>query len=159
MSDQDFFFDDDKPAEPVKAPAKSGKASGKSTVKKPPAKPARKPAPKAASAPAASVSLQQSVPLLVTILVAALTLLLGIIIGILVSPSLAPSSTTVGAPVDNTGVTNMGMGGGGTQARPLTPEEIEQGMPAGHVPVGGDEAEGGTDDGAAPEAEPETEAE
>lgn len=93
---------------------------------------------------------------------AALTLLLGIIIGILVSPSLSPSAANVGTPIDNSGASGMGMGGstpGAGSARPLTPEEMEQGMPAGHVPIGGDDAEAGAEDGAAPEAEAETKAE
>ena len=138
MSDQDFFFDDDQPVEPKAAPVKSGKATGKggnqsakSAVKRPPTRPASKPAPKAAS-----VSASQSVPLIVTILVAVLTLLLGIIIGILISPALsAAPAANVGVPVDSTGTAPMGMGGGGMAAPVLTDDQIQQGMPEGHVPV------------------------
>jgi len=159
MSDQDFFFDDDQPVEPKAAPAKSGKAAGKggsksakSAVKKPPTKPASKPAAKATP-----VVATQTVPLIITIFVAVLTLLLGIIIGILISPALsAAPAANVGIPVDQSGTTGMGMGGGGMAAPVLTDEQMQQGMPEGHVPVDPDAPVEG---GATPDAGAETEAE
>lgn len=123
MSNQDFFFDDEQPADaPAEKP--TGKGAPEPAAASKPAAPA--PRPKTV-APAA-----QSVTMTVAGLIGVVSLLVGVIIGILVPAG----GAEVGSPVGGT------MPGAGTvapseQARPLTPEELQGGMPDGHPDIGG----------------------
>ncbi|MDF1543025.1 MAG: hypothetical protein P1P71_07890 [Anaerosomatales bacterium] len=135
MSDQDFFFDDDE--------AQADKPAAKSAAKPAGAK-ARASAPrtKTAAAPAGA----QSVTMSVAGLIGVVALLVGIIIGILI-PTGSPqvTSPSVGVP---------SMGTGGTQAPPLSEQELQGEMPPGHPPI--DDMTGGeATDTAAPEGESE----
>ncbi len=121
MSDQDFFFDEDeKPAE---------KSTSKSTDK--PA--SRKSGSSSGSTAATSASIgEQTVTMTVAALIGVVTLLLGVIIGLFV----APDSSKVAAPsVSPTGQTGT--------APQLSDDQIQQGLPPGHVPI---------PDGVAPES-------
>ena len=130
VSDKDFFFEDDevveeasKPSKPEpKRSAKSG--SGKSA-----------PAARSASVAAAEGSfLDQTVSMQVTVLVAVIALLIGVIAGFMLAPR------TAAVPVPSGATTTNSMGGGmdtGTGTAPeLSQDQINQGMPAGHPPVG-----------------------
>jgi len=121
VSDQDFFFDDEQPAEkPAEKPA--AKQSGGSKA------PASAPRPKASSAPTAV----QTVTMTVAGLIAVVALLVGIIIGILIP--------TGGTQVTSPTTTVPGMGTG-TQAPPLSEDAMGGDLPEGHPPIG--ETDGG----------------
>ncbi len=126
MSDQDFFFDEDEPTteKPAAKPASKSAAKPTGDTKAPAS------APRAKAAPAGA----QSVTMTVAALIGVVALLVGIIIGIVIPTG----ATQPAAPI---GGMPPGMGTG-EQARPLSPEELEGGMPPGHPEIGG------TDDGA-----------
>jgi hypothetical protein len=135
VSDQDFFFDEDEaPAQKPEAKSAAKPAGAKAQ--------ASAPRTKTAAVPAGA----QSVTMTVAGLIGVVALLVGIIVGILIPTG----GTQAGSPA---GGMPPGVGGTGTgqQVRPLTPEELEGGMPEGHPPVGemGEEATGT----AAPEGE------
>ncbi len=113
MSDQDFFFDDDETAGDPKAPAS---AQSKTPVKRP----------RPAAAAAAPVG-QQSVTMTVAGLIGVVALLLGVVIGLLIPTggTQTTSPATVPAPPP------------GQSAAPLSPEQLEGGMPPGHPDIGG----------------------
>ena len=140
MSDQDFFFDDEaaeaKPAEKA-APAQQAAKQA--------------PRPKATAAPAGA----QTVTMTVAGLIGVVALLVGIIVGILIPTG----GNQAGSPAG--GLPSGMETGGGSMARPLSPEELEGGMPEGHPPVdsmgepGAMPPTGEATDTAAPEGESE----
>ena len=111
MSDQDFFFDDDEAAGDADAP---DKAQSKTPVKRP--RPAA-----AAAVPAG----QQSVTITIAGLIGVVALLLGVVIGLLIPTG--GNQATSPAPVPPPS---------GQQAAPLSPEQLEGGMPPGHPDIG-----------------------
>ncbi len=116
MSDQDFFFDEDEaPAEKPKPAQKSASATRKS-------EPAARPAKSAAATPAGT----QTVTMTVAGLIGVVALLVGIIIGILIPTGGTQPTTPAGVPAP-----------GGTQARPLSPDELGGDLPPGHPDIGG----------------------
>jgi len=133
VSDQDFFFDEDQPAETASKPApakKGGSGTG-------PARPAS--------------GSEQSVSVTIVALVGVVAALLGVIIGLFIGRSMA--TPAVVAPTGT---------GAPQQAAPqLSPDQLEGGaLPEGHPDIGGG-AGGGTaapDAGAptAPDAEAPT---
>ena len=136
MSDQDFFFDDDEaPAEKPAAKSAAKPAGAKAQTSAPRTK--------TAAVPAGA----QSVTMTVAALIGVVALLVGIIIGILI-PTGGPQ---VAAP-PSSGV--PGMGTGGTQAPPLSEQDLQGEIPPGHPPIG-DMTGGEATDTAAPEGESE----
>lgn len=134
MSDQDFFFDEDESARASK-PAK-GKAPEKAPAKAPAAKAATAPA------PAAGLFFDQNVTMAVASLLMVIALLVGVILGFFLSQSMVPPPGVTSTPATSTGTgTDTG---GGTQPGPLSPEQLNQGLPAGHVPVNTGAATGTT---------------
>jgi len=132
VSDQDFFFDEDE----------------KPTEKKSADKPARKSASGGASsksaAPAAAAG-ERTVSMTVTALVGVVALLVGVIVGMFVQPGNSTPDTTAITP-------------GQVQSAPqLSDEQIQQGLPPGHIPVEG--AEGQTPQEGTGEATPAAPAE
>ncbi len=113
MSDQDFFFDEDDAAAEKPEPAR--------TQVKGPAR-----APRSAAA-ATAVGAQQSVTMTVAGLIGVVALLIGIIIGILIPTG----GGQVGSPATAPSV------GTNPPAAPLSPEQLEGGMPPGHPDIGG----------------------
>jgi hypothetical protein len=109
VSDQDFFFDEDGPSEGSK-PAAKGQAPAKAQA---PAKTSAKaPSPQAApAAPASAASsmFDQSVTMTVAALLMVIALLVGVILGFFLGQSMAIPPATA----------------------------LNQGLPAGHVPVSG----------------------
>jgi hypothetical protein len=135
VSDQDFFFDEDEaPAEKpaAKSVAKPGGAKAQASA----------PRTKTAAVPAGA----QSVTMTVAGLIGVVALLVGIIVGILIPTG----GTQVTSPT--TGVPSMGTGG--TQAPPLSEQDLQGEMPPGHPPIG-DMGGGEATDTAAPEGESE----
>jgi hypothetical protein len=135
VSDQDFFFDEDEA--PAEKPAKAGKAQA--PVSKAAASPRKRPAaakttPKAAT-PAEDTGTdavpfaEQTVTVLIAGLLMVISLLVGAIIGFLLGgTSTVPATTGIpeaAAPA----------GGTGTEPGPLTNEQMQGGMPAGHPAV------------------------
>jgi hypothetical protein len=111
VSDQDFFFDDEQPAEEAKST--SGKAAGS----KRPAAPAA-----ASDAPGA-----QDVSMTVAALIGVVALLAGVVIGILLP--VGSTAPTPGAPITAPPAQT---------APQLTPDQLEgQELPEGHPDIGG----------------------
>ena len=129
MSDQDFFFDEDKKADKpaAKASAKSGTA----------AKPAAKSAATPADSGAGSMA-DQAVSMTVAVLIGVIGVLLGAIIGLFVGksmavPTVAAETGAITAPAGMGSTTATG----GT-APQLSPEQLQNGeLPAGHPSIGG----------------------
>jgi hypothetical protein len=143
MSDQDFFFDDDV----VEEKPKEKSAKKPSQVK---AKPKN-----ANTSSLVERGSSEGVTITVTIcaLVAVIALLVGLIGGILIGYKLTPSPAPAASNQGGSGGGGMGgMGSGGGNAPVLSEEQIQQGMPEGHVPVdstgSGDSTDGATDTGA-----------
>jgi hypothetical protein len=137
VSDQDFFFDEDEAAaEPAETPSRSD--SGKKGVSSKPAPAKSAPAkPVAATQPAADAGslLDQDVTLTIALLMSVIALLFGLIGGYLLGMSSASTAVpaSVAAPADTGAAGAAGEAGGAT---PLTPEQVQGGMPAGHPAVG-----------------------
>jgi hypothetical protein len=143
VSDQDFFFDEDET--PAAKPAKASKAAAAPAAKRAsaPKAAATKPAAAKAAAPAAPSAdvvpfAEQTVTVMVAGLLMVIALLVGAIIGFLMAgPSTTISSTVPAATAPTGGSTDVAPG-------PLTDEQIQGGMPAGHVPVNQDGTASGT---------------
>ena len=133
MSDQDFFFDEDEQQKAKEAPKP---AAGSKT-------PASAPRAKSSSAAPSAV---QTVTMTVAGLIGVVALLVGVIIGILIP--------TGGGDVNSPAGTFPTGAETGIQARPLTEQEMQGGMPEGHPDI--DAMTGGeATDTAAPEGESE----
>ena len=147
MSDQDFFFDDDEP-KPAKS-AKSTKSAKAAPVKAPGSgsKPSQTPSKSAAATSAskdaavvapAGAFMEQSLSMPVVSLLVVIGLLVGVIVGFLIGggvQSQSPAVTGTGA-IGNTGTGTSGTGAGTATPGQLTPDQIQQGLPAGHPSVG-----------------------
>lgn len=118
MSDQDFFFDDDE-ARP--APKDTPKAAGKGM-------PAGKEAATPVTPTAAASFFDQSLTMTVAALLMVIALLVGVIIGFFLGGSTTPSTAT-GA---NAIVPSTSTGAGDATPGQLSPDQIKQGLPAGH---------------------------
>jgi len=135
VSDQDFFFDDDKTADKAdkgtKAPAK--KASGGSSRPTPKSSGA-----KSGSSPQSSSSGVRSISMTMAILFAVIGLLLGVIIGLFVGSSMNSTPAITAVPTTT-----------GVQAPALSQDQMNAGqLPAGHPAIpgatGGSAATGGS---------------
>jgi hypothetical protein len=139
VSDQDFFFDEDeapaaKPAKPAKAD-KTAAPAAKAGAKRPTASKAAQSAP--ADAYETVPLAEQTVTVVVAGLLMVISLLVGAIIGFLLGGTSTPAISSVpeaAAPAGGT-VTDPG---------PLTNEQMQGGMPAGHPAVGATGAAGAT---------------
>lgn len=111
MSDQDFFFDEDEATPATKgAPKMAPKAAAKGAS---PAKPAAAPV-----EPSSGGSFfDQSLTMTVAALLMVIALLVGVIIGFFLGGAMTPSAAASGTPGQ------------------LSQDQINQGLPAGHVPV------------------------
>lgn len=127
MSDNEFFFDDDKKDEPApKAKSNSGGA-----VKKKPV-PKSSPRPEPAVVRGAAVAPQQSVTVTIAVLIGVVGLLVGMIVGIFVGRAMVPETVSAPNTTTSTPMGTGGMGSTGAVAPPLTDEQIQAGMPEGH---------------------------
>jgi hypothetical protein len=119
VSDQDFFFDEDDSGS-------AGKPSAKGSTG---AKVAAAASAKATTPAAAAPSIfDQNITMAVAALLMIIALLIGVILGFFLGQSTAAPTAVSTIPAAS------GTGTGATPA-PLTPEQMNQGLPAGHVPV------------------------
>lgn len=131
VSDQDFFFDEEEqPKAAPKAPkgastkASPAPAKGRATTRSAPAR-------AVTAAEQAPSMFDQNVTLTVAALMTVIGLLLGLIVGFMWGGAMDQPSTGASTSTSTQAPATSG------QPAPLTPEQINAGLPAGHVPVTG----------------------
>jgi len=140
MSD-DFFFEDEKELEEADAKSPKGEKGAKGKKEKPAKAAAAKTVAKGKGVSTASAGAGFEFSTIVVVLIAVIALLVGFLLGILLGNSLTAPTTSTMPPAGQGTIDMGGMGGG--NAPELSDEQMQQGMPAGHPQVGGDE--GGAD--------------
>jgi hypothetical protein len=148
VSDQDFFFDEDEA--PAEKPAKADKGAApaaKGGTKRPAA--SKSAAPRASASKAAPSGPAQdeyeAVPFAeqtVTVLIAGLLMVISLLIGAIIGFLLG--GTSAGPAVSSVPEAAAPAGGTGTDPGPLTNEQLQGGMPAGHPAVGATDSAGAT---------------
>jgi hypothetical protein len=121
VSDQDFFFDEDDSGSAGKRAAKGSGGAKASAV-----------APAQAATPTAAGSsvFDQNITMAVAALLMIIALLIGVILGFFLGQSTAAPAVVSTIPA----ATGTDTGAGASPA-PLSPEQMNQGLPAGHVPI------------------------
>jgi hypothetical protein len=147
VSDQDFFFDEDEtPAEKPAKADKSAAPAAKAGTKRPTA--SKSAAPRASASKAAPSGPAQdddeAVPFTeqtVTVLIAGLLMVISLLIGAIIGFLLGGTSA---GPAVSSVPEAAAPAGGSTDPGPLTNEQIQGGMPAGHPAIGATDSAGAT---------------
>ncbi len=147
MSDQDFFFDEDDETREGGSKDAEGAAKDRSS-RKPADKPSRPKAEARRPEPASGSFFEQSTTMAIASLIGIIGLLLGVIVGFVMSGMLGAAA--VPAPVAGQMTPVPGNSSGSPGA--LSNEQLQQGLPAGHVPISGASGAGGAMGGASQEA-------
>lgn len=127
MSDQDFFFDEDEATPATKgAPKTAPKAAAKGAS-------AAKPAAAPVEPSSGGSFFDQSLTMTVAALLMVIALLVGVIIGFFLGGAMTPSAAASANEVVPSTSAPAGTGSG-TPGQ-LSQDQINQGLPAGHVPV------------------------
>jgi hypothetical protein len=134
VSDQDFFFDEDeaKPAAKTTPKPATKSASTDKSASAAKSAPAAKPDAAVAASDAGTPIFDQSVTMAIAALLMVIALLVGIIIGFFLGGAMTPAPAATATDVAPITATDPGTGATPGQ---LTQEQINAGMPAGHVPV------------------------
>jgi hypothetical protein len=149
VSDQDFFFDEDEaPAEKPAKADKSAAPAAKTGTKRPVASKSaasKGSAAKAAPSGPAQDDDYEAVPFTeqtVTVLIAGLLMVISLLIGAIIGFLLG--GTSAGPAVSSVPEAASPAAGTSTDPGPLTNEQIQGGMPAGHPAVGATDSAGAT---------------